>query len=68
VGSARGGVTALTLRYLGANAALIRVDTKKGITEFGPEMVAPGEEFSFTGVGKDQKLGTEDADLCGTAL
>jgi len=56
-GECEGGVTALTLRYLGAGSPNIEVKA-------GDKLVFSGQpdangEFSFVGVGADQKLGKE---------
>ena len=58
-GKCRGGVTSLTLRYVGSMAgAHIQVLQKKDEVVFDGT-VQPGETFSFTGSGKDGKIGTE---------
>jgi len=58
-GECRGGVTELTLRYNGATAdAHVQVLQKKGEVAFDG-IVQPGETFTFNGIDKDGKLGTE---------
>jgi hypothetical protein len=52
-------VTELTLRYNGTTAdAHIQVLQKKGEVVFD-SVVQPGETFTFSGIDKDGKLGTE---------
>ena len=65
-GECEGKVTWLTLRYNGDNDALITVEGKKKKKDndnanvvFGPEIVQPGEEFTFSGNDKNGTLGTE---------
>ncbi|HKJ02251.1 MAG TPA: hypothetical protein VJ997_07345, partial [Longimicrobiales bacterium] len=53
----KGGVTELTLRNDGAGGTIV-VKDKDGNQLFNG-FVATGSEFSFVGVGKDGKLGTE---------
>jgi hypothetical protein len=58
-GECRGGVTDLTLRYVGATAdAHVQVLQKKDQVVFDGT-VQPGETFTFSGTEKDGKLGTE---------
>jgi hypothetical protein len=58
-GECRGGVTELTLRYNGTTAdAHVQVLQKKGDVVFDG-VVQPGETFTFSGIDKDGKLGTE---------
>ena len=57
-GECKGGVTQLTLRNQGPDAS-ITVIQKNGDTVFGPQFVANGEDFRFSGTDKDGKLGTE---------
>jgi len=58
-GKCRGGVTELTLRYNGTTAnAHVQVLQKKGDVVFDG-VVQPGETFTFSGMDKDGKLGTE---------
>ena len=57
-GKCKGGVTSLTLRYTGAEAAQIEVRDKKGEVVFNQE-VEPWGVFTFTGTDKDNKLGRE---------
>jgi hypothetical protein len=53
------GVTELTLRYTGTAAdAHVQVLQKKGDVVFDG-VVQPGETFTFRGIDKDGKLGTE---------
>jgi len=60
-GECRGGVTDLTLRYVGATAdAHVQVLQKKDQVVFDGT-VRPGETFTFSGTEKDGKLGTEIA-------
>jgi hypothetical protein len=58
-GKCRGGVTELTLRYNGTTAdAHVQVLQKKGEVVFDG-VVQPGETFTFSGIDKDSKLGSE---------
>jgi hypothetical protein len=58
-GECRGGVTSLTLRYVGTTAsAHIQVLQKKGEVVFDGT-VQPGETFTFSGTDRYGKLGTE---------
>jgi hypothetical protein len=58
-GECHGGVTELMLRYNGTTAnAHVQVLQKKGDVVFDGT-VQPGETFTFSGVDKDGKLGTE---------
>ena len=54
----KGGVTSLTLHYLGDTAAAVQVRDKDGSVVFDGVVLADGV-FSFTGIKKDGKLGTE---------
>ena len=57
-GPCDGKVTQLTLRYMGDCNAYIEVVQKKCGIVFS-DMVAPGEEFTFSGTDKKGTLGTE---------
>jgi hypothetical protein len=54
-----GGVTHLTLKYNGTAPAAVAVKQRNGDTVFGPQVVNPGEVFSFSGTEADNKFGSE---------
>jgi len=58
-GPCRGGVISLTLQYNGTHSAQVRVVQKKRNAVVFDAVVAPGEQFSFTGTDKHGKLGSE---------
>jgi len=57
-GECKGGVTQLTLKYNGSTSAHVEVVQKNGDVVFA-DTVDPGEEFTFSGTEKDDKLGKE---------
>jgi len=54
----KGGVTSLTLKYNGPGPSFIEVKSKKGVVLFSG-VVNQSDTFSFSGTGKNRKLGSE---------
>jgi len=59
-GPCKGGITSLTLQYNGGDPAPVQIALKKKhAAALFDGIVAPGEEFSFTGTDKHGKMGAE---------